>query len=74
MTKKSLSELANIQNVCDDYDPNSMSVEHAREYIKAFLAPVKETEQISLLKALGRILAHEIYAPHNVPNLSLIHI
>ena len=68
MTKKSLSELANIQNVCDDYDPNSMSVEHAREYIKAFLAPVKETEQISLLKALGRILAHEIYAPHNVPN------
>lgn len=68
MTKKSLSELANIQNVCDDYDPNSMSVEHAREFIKAFLAPVKETEQISLLKALGRILAHEIYAPHNVPN------
>ena len=68
MTIKTLPELANIHNACDDYDPNSMPVEQAREYIKAFLAPVKETEKIGLMSALGRVLAEAIIAPHNVPN------
>ena len=68
MSKKSLSELAHIHSPCDDYDPNSMAVEQAREYIKAFLSPVKETEKISLMSALGRILAENMIAPHNVPN------
>lgn len=68
MKKKSFSELVNTTIACDDYDPNSMPVEQAREYIKAFLSPVKETESLALLASLGRILAKEIYAPHNVPN------
>lgn len=67
-TKKTLTELANTTSVCDDYDPNSMPVEQAREYIKAFLSPVKETERVHLHAALGRILAEEIHATHNVPN------
>ena len=67
-TKKTLTELANTTSVCDDYDPNSMPVEQAREYIKAFLGPVKETERVNLHAALGRILAEEIHATHNVPN------
>ena len=45
-----------------------MAAEQAREYIKAFLSPVKETEKISLMSSLGRILAENIIAPHNVPN------
>ena len=68
MSKKSLSELTHIHSPCDDYDPNSMAVEQAREYIKAFLSPVKETEKISLMSSLGRVLAEAIVAPHNVPN------
>ena len=68
MTKKTLTELANTTSVCDDYDPNSMPVEQAREYIKAFLSPVKETERVHLHVALGRVLAEEIHARHNVPN------
>ena len=67
-TKKTLTELANTTSVCDDYDPNSMPVEQAREYIKAFLSPVKETERVNLHAALGRVLAEEIHATHNVPN------
>ena len=67
-TKKTLTELANTTSVCDDYDPNSMPVEQAREYIKAFLSPMKETERVHLHAALGRILAEEIHATHNVPN------
>ena len=68
MTKKTLTELANTTSVCDDYDPNSMPVEQAREYIKAFLSPVQETERLHLHAALGRVLAEEILASHNVPN------
>ena len=67
-TKKTLTELANTTSVCDDYDPNSMPVAQAREYIKAFLNPVKETERVHLHAALERILAEEIHATHNVPN------
>jgi molybdopterin molybdotransferase len=67
-TKKTLTELANTTNVCDEYDPNSMPVEQAREYIKAFLSPVKETERLHLHATLGRILAEQIHATQNVPN------
>lgn len=67
-TKKTLTELANTTSICDDYDPNSMPVEQAREYIKAHLSPVNETERVNLHAALGRVLAEEIHATHNVPN------
>ena len=66
--QKTLTELANTTSVCDDYDPNSMPVEQARDYIKAFLSPVHETERVHLHAALGRVLAEEIHATHNVPN------
>jgi len=68
MTTKTLSELANIHSICNDYDPNSMPVDQAREYIKTFLTPVKEIQKIGLMSALGRVLAENIVAPHNVPN------
>lgn len=67
-TQKTLTELANTTSICEDYDPNSMPVEQAREYIKAFLSPVQETERVHLHTALGRVLAEEIHATHNVPN------
>ena len=67
-TKKSLIELANNTTPCDDYDPNSMPVDQARQYIKAFLSPVTKKENINLHVALGRVLAEEIRATHNVPN------
>ncbi len=68
MTSKTLNELANTTSVCDDYDPNSMAVEQAREYIKSFLTPIRETENLYLNTSLGRVLAVEIHASHNVPN------
>ena len=67
-TKKSLIELANNTTPCDDYDPNSMPVDQARQYIKTFLDPVEHKESITLHTALGRVLAQDIRATHNVPN------
>jgi len=51
----------------DDYDPNSMPVEKAREVIARFLAPVTATERVSVRAGLGRVLAEDVISPLNVP-------
>lgn len=50
-----------------DYDPNSMPVEQARQFIQQFLAPLAESESINLCDALHRTLAADILSPMNVP-------
>ncbi|MFO1206270.1 MAG: gephyrin-like molybdotransferase Glp [Burkholderiales bacterium] len=60
---KSLRELS----CADDYDPNSMSVAKAREFIRAFLQPVTGVERVALRSALGRVLAAEVVSPMRVP-------
>jgi molybdopterin molybdotransferase len=52
----------------DDYDPNSMPVEQARHLIRQYLVPVDVQETLTILSALGRILATDILSPSNVPN------
>jgi len=69
MTKKiTLTELAANPSCMDDYDPNAMSVNQAREFIQQFLNPVTETETLPLHESLGRVLAADIISPCNVPN------
>ncbi len=60
---KSLRELS----CADDYDPNSMPVEQARNLIARFLAPIRGTERSSVRAALGRILAEDVVSPLDVP-------
>jgi molybdopterin molybdotransferase len=64
----SLSQLVTDPSCMDDYDPNSMPVAKAREYIRQFLTPVRETETVALRQSLGRILAQDLLSPANVPN------
>ncbi|MCB5207873.1 molybdopterin molybdotransferase MoeA [Methylovorus mays] len=68
MSEKPLADLARSPSCADDYDPNSMSVEKARDYIKRYLSPVSETETLPVRESLGRILAASIISPANVPN------
>jgi molybdopterin molybdotransferase len=51
----------------DDYDPNSMPVAKAREFIHRFLAPVEGTLQVPVRSALGRVLAADVLSPVDVP-------
>ncbi|HVS27465.1 MAG TPA: gephyrin-like molybdotransferase Glp [Burkholderiales bacterium] len=60
---KSLRELS----CADDYDPNSMAVAKAREFIQAYLNPITGTEKVNIRAALGRVLAEDIISPFNVP-------
>lgn len=59
----SLSDLGTLT----DYDPNSMSVERAREFIRRFLHPVTGQETVALRETYQRTLAEDIISPINVP-------
>lgn len=50
-----------------DYDPNSLSVDHARRFILEQLEPIEACERVALRSALGRVLAEDVIAPCNVP-------
>ena len=63
-----LSKIIADPNCMDDYDPNSMPVVKARQFIKQYLEPVSQTENLSLCASLGRILSADIVSPANVPN------
>ncbi len=52
----------------DDYDPNSMPVDQARQLIARFLAPIRGTERCAIRSALGRILAEDVVSPVDVPS------
>ncbi len=60
---KTLSEIS----CADDYDPNSMPVERARDLIRQFLAPLTATERVHIRFALDRVLAEDIVSPVAVP-------
>ncbi|HEV7821934.1 MAG TPA: molybdopterin molybdotransferase MoeA, partial [Burkholderiales bacterium] len=52
----------------DDYDPNSMPVAKAREFIARFLTPVAVIERANIRAGLGRVLAEDIISPLDVPS------
>lgn len=63
-----ISQLITNPSCMDDYDPNSMPVAKARQFIQQFLSPVTETELLPIRESLGRVLAADIQSPSNVPN------
>jgi len=52
---------------CDDYDPNSLTVEQALQRIDQDLQPINGEEQLPIRNALGRILADDVLSQINVP-------
>lgn len=67
-TRISLSEIVANPSCMDDYDPNSMPVVKARQFIKQFLSPVLEAESLPIRESMSRVLAKDIFSPANVPN------
>jgi len=52
---------------CDDYDPNSLTVEQALQRIEQDLQTIGAKEQVTIRSALGRILAEDVFSKINVP-------
>lgn len=67
-TTPSLIEISSKPSCLDDYDPNALPVDKARQFIRQFLNPVTEFEALPLRASLGRVLAVDIFSPANVPN------
>ncbi|MGZ9067438.1 MAG: molybdopterin molybdenumtransferase MoeA, partial [Burkholderiales bacterium] len=65
-----MNEPTSIQalSCADDYDPNSMPVDKAREVIARFLTPLSTIERVHVKAALGRVLAHDVISPLDVPS------
>lgn len=68
MTEHIAPDFIRAASCADDYDPDAMSVDSARKYIRAFLNPVTLCESLPIRSALGRVLAQDIISPCNVPN------
>jgi molybdopterin molybdotransferase len=51
----------------DDYDPNSLSVERARQLMLDTLSPVSGHERVFVRQALDRVLAEDVISPVDVP-------
>jgi molybdopterin molybdotransferase len=66
MQTQSLRSLKDLPSD-SDYDPDSMPVAKAREYIRAFLSPVTAVERVHIRAALGRVLAQDVVSTMNVP-------
>ena len=59
--------LARVVSCLDDYDPNALKVEKAREVIRSLLTPVATNEKVSVRAALGRVLGEDIISTLDVP-------
>jgi molybdopterin molybdotransferase len=51
----------------DDYDPNSMPVDKARDFISRVLSPITDVERVPIRSALGRVIAEDVLSPIDVP-------
>jgi molybdopterin molybdotransferase len=64
----STPELTNRASCADDTDPLALTVQQARDSIRAALVPIRDQEQLAIRSALGRALAQECVSPINVPS------
>jgi molybdopterin molybdotransferase len=63
-----VSTIDKIVSCLEDYDPNALRVDKAREAIRSCLSPIRETESLEIRKALNRVLAESITPSINVPS------
>jgi molybdopterin molybdotransferase len=59
--------IAQTVSCLDGYDPDALRVDKAREAIRSCLAPITQTEKVSVKDALARVLAQDIVPTINVP-------
>lgn len=63
-----MSSLLDALSCADDYDPNSLPVDRARQLILSLVEPVPGCERVFVRQALDRVLAADVIAPLDVPS------
>ena len=59
--------LATIAARLQGYDPQAVSIDAANAFLQQLAQPITGVETVTLLQALGRVLACDVVAPFNVP-------
>ncbi len=62
-----MTSIAKIVSCLDDYDPQALRVERARDAIRACLVPIAVNERVHVRAALGRVLAEDVVSTIDVP-------
>ena len=63
-----MTSILQALSCADDYDPNSLPVDRARELILGLLAPVVGHERVFVRQALDRVLSEDVISPIDVPS------
>ena len=65
-----MSAPESLQAIADrlqGYDPQALSASHVNAFLAELVQPVRETESVSPMQALDRILAEDVVSPISVP-------
>ncbi len=62
-----MSSILQALSRADNYDPNALHADRARELVLGLLAPVAGTEKVFVRQALDRVLAADVISPIDVP-------
>ncbi|MDP1693192.1 MAG: molybdopterin molybdotransferase MoeA [Burkholderiaceae bacterium] len=63
-----MQTLEQIAACVSGYDPNALPVEKAQEFIGRLVPKIGTVESVALRSSLGRVLAHDIVSPIDVPS------
>ncbi|HTH77670.1 MAG TPA: molybdopterin molybdenumtransferase MoeA, partial [Ramlibacter sp.] len=58
-----MKSLAEIAAQLQGYDPKALSADAVNEFLAHLVEPVREIESVSVIEALGRVLAQDIVSP-----------
>jgi molybdopterin molybdotransferase len=61
------ASIAEIAAQLQGYDPQALSADAVGEFLARLVAPVRDTETVSVFDALGRVLARDLVSPVSVP-------
>jgi molybdopterin molybdotransferase len=62
-----MKSLADIAAQLQGYDPKALPADAVNEFLARMVEPVRETQDVSVFDALGRVLAQDIVSPFSVP-------
>ena len=63
-----MTSILETLSCADNYDPNSLHVDRARELILDLLSPVSGHERVFVRQALDRVLSEDVISPIDVPS------
>jgi len=66
-TQQPHDSLQAIAERLQGYDPQALSADHVNAFLAELVEPVRETERVSPMEALDRILAEDVVSPISVP-------